>query len=613
VDSPAIDQYANEGAKEERTDGRRGMTAAVIWRAVHAGLLLMFFSAANLSTSGQQVAQDLSQPITVDRTLTTLHGVVRNAASGEGLPRALVRIEGDADTGALTDGDGRFEISNIPVGPQSVTVQKPGFLDRSFSVASGSGQLIVATAAGGHNVLVAAQMPDVVFTLAPTGAIRGQVELSTGDAAESIKIILAQRTIQDGRAVWQQTTSAKTRSDGTFRFGGLGDGDYALFTEPAMDSDLDGAPGGAGQRWGYAAVYYPDAREPSGAAKIHVANGQEAQANLLLAIEPFQSVTALAALPQGSAAARAGRNLSAMVMDSAGHQLPYQAQYDEETHTVQALLPDGTYTLFVSTIPNPVENPSSVHISPGSSRELDALAGSVEFSVAGRAVAGLRVPLSMPRPNPVQVNLIHGAAQLAQIRSSQNDQITVMVSQAGGWVDDSMVSAYASGPAAGSLTASIAIPGPDWVHTHIAVKGLCEAAFTAGGAPLAREPVRIGVSGSTAPMELTVRDDCASLELSLPESLASITAGEEPFFTVYAVPDFDSTADVQPVTLRASTGGTVTLSSLAPGNYHVYTFIGPVELAYRNREALTAMTYRGQAISLSPGAAANLVLEVAGQ
>ncbi|MDR3741152.1 MAG: carboxypeptidase-like regulatory domain-containing protein [Terracidiphilus sp.] len=583
--------------------------AAAFGRVVRAGLLLLLFSAAGFSIC----AQDLAQPASVDRTLTSLHGVVRNAATGQGLARALVRIEGDAEAGALTDGEGRFGIPNIPAGPQSVTVEKPGFLDRSFSAGNGTGQFVVFAAAGGHNVLVAAQMPDVVFTLAPTGAIRGQVELSTGDAAEGIKIVLAQRAIQDGRSLWQQAASAKTRSDGTFRFGGLADGDYALFTEPAMDSDLDGAPGGDGQRWGYAAVYYPDAREPSGVAKIHVANGQEAQANLLLTLEPFQPVSAVAVMPQGNAAARAGRNLSAMVMDSGGHQLPYPAQYDEETHMVQALLPDGTYTLLVSTIPNPVENPASVHISSGSSREQEALAGSVEFTVAGRAVTRLRVPLSMPRPNPVQVNLIHGGAQSAETGVGQNDQITVMVSQAGGWVDDGMVSAYASGPVAGPLAASNTALGAYWVHTHIAAKGLCEGSFTAGGASMGREPVRIGLSGSTAPMELAVRDDCASLELSLPEALASITAGEEPFFTVYVVPDFDSTADVQPVTLRASTGGTVTLSSLTPGTYRVYTFLGPVELAYRNREAMAAMPYRGLALTLSAGAAANLTLEVAGQ
>src|SRR5215470_11745443 len=52
----------------------------------------------------------------------TIHGMVKNAATGEPLPRALVRIEGDAVSGALTDGDGRFEISGVPLGPQAFQV-----------------------------------------------------------------------------------------------------------------------------------------------------------------------------------------------------------------------------------------------------------------------------------------------------------------------------------------------------------------------------------------------------------------------------------------------------------------------------------------------------------
>jgi hypothetical protein len=110
-------------------------------------------------------------------------------------------------------------------------------------------------------------------------------------------------------------------------------------------------------------------------------------------------------------------------------------------------------------------------------------------------------------------------------------------------------------------------------------------------------------------MELTLRDDCANLELSLPEALQSTTAGEEPFFTVYVVPDFDSTLDLGPMTLRPSSGGTMTLNGLSPGNYHVYTFLGTVNLEYKNRAALATLANRGQAIALSPGATGNLVVE----
>jgi len=554
-----------------------------------------------------QPAQDqeqAAQPLTLDRTLASLHGMVRNAATGEGLPRALVRIEGDATTGALTGGDGRFEIRNIPVGPQSVSVEKPGYLDGGLSSPGGTNgaeQFVVAVPAGGHNILVAAQMPDVVFTLTPKGAIRGQVALSTGDPGEGITLALAQRAVQDGRAIWRPANTTRTRSDGTFRFGGLADGEYVLFAEPAMETELEGTPGGAGQRWGYASVYYPDAREPSAASRIHVANGQETQANLTLTLEPFQTASASVVFPQGISAARAGLNLSAAVLDSGGRQLAYQAQYDQESHSIQAELPDGSYTLLISSTPPPDRREVQGNPNAG------VLAGSVEVAVSGHAVPNLRVALSSPRPSPVQLTLQRNAGT-----SISSSAIDVLVSQAGGWIDDSMVSAYAHGALPGPLEAAYTKPGAYWVRAH-SQRGLCEASFTAGGASLAREPVIIGISGSAVPMELTLRDDCAGLELSLPETLQSMTAGEEPYFTVYVVPDFDSTSDLGPMTLRPSTGGSMTLTGLTPGNYHVYTFLGTVELEYKNRAALAALANRGQAIALSPSATGKLVVEAPGQ
>jgi hypothetical protein len=557
-------------------------------------LLAAFLSAVPCFSFAQDPAQ-AAQPMTLDRTLATLHGVVRNAATGEGLPRALVRIEGDANTGALTDGEGRFEIPNIPVGPQSIEVRKPGFRDLTH----GGGEAAAGDQIGPvHNVLIAAQMPDVVFTLTPTGGIRGQVELSTGDAAEGITIDLAQRTIQDGRTIWQQAGTTKTRSDGTYRFGLLAEGDYAVYSEPSMDSDLDGAAGGAGQRWGYASVYYPDAREPSGASRIQVTSGQETQANFTLTLEPFQTVTATVVFPQSASAERAGSNLSAAVLDGVGRQLPYPVQYDEQLHSVQAQMPDGSYTLLVSSVAPPAGSAGVGDLRTG------ILAGSVDVSVAGRSVPNLRIPLSVSRPSPIQLTVQRNSSSPGQARP-----IAVLVSQAEGWVDDNMISEFASGAVPGPLQPVYTRPGSYWVHTQNQA-GLCEVSFTAGGADLAREPVTIGLSGSTAPMELTMRDECARLQLSLPDPEASISAGEEPFYTVYAVPDFDSTSDVEPVMLRPSSGGSVTLDGLTPGSYHVYTFAGSVQLAYRNRDALAALKNPGQAITLSPGTTGNLVVEV---
>src|SRR3954451_20561665 len=132
---------------------------------------------------------------------TTVHGVVKNAATGEPLARALVRIEGDAVTGALTDGEGRFEIAGVPLGPQALQVMKPGFIDTASS-GMGPPTVVNGSSNSEHNVYVAAGMPELAFTLAPTSAISGQVALSTGDPAQGIATMLLRRSVQDGRAIW---------------------------------------------------------------------------------------------------------------------------------------------------------------------------------------------------------------------------------------------------------------------------------------------------------------------------------------------------------------------------------------------------------------------------
>ena len=87
-----------------------------------------------------------------------------------------------------------------------------------------------------------------------------------------------------------------------------------------------------------------------------------------------------------------------------------------------------------------------------------------------------------------------------------------------------------------------------------------------------------------------------------------MSAGEERSYTVYVVPDFDSTHDVVPQTLRPSTGGRITLIGLTPGSYHVYTFDRPVALEYRNSAVLATLS--GQAVSLAPDQEAELTIEV---
>lgn len=237
------------------------------------------------------------------------------------------------------------------------------------------------------------------------------------------------------------------------------------------------------------------------------------------------------------------------------------------------------------------------------------MAGSTDFSVSEHAISNLRVPLTAIRSSPIQVNAVESDAAAVQPGAGARG-VSVTLSQTGGWMADGMMNSYADGPAAGPLNTNFLQPGRYWAHTNVAEKNYCEASLTAGGANLAREPLVMGLAGPMAPVTLTLREDCATLTLTLPATAAIPTSGEEPYYTVYAVPDFDSTMDVLPETLRASTGGRIVLHGLTPGDYHVYAFEGMAALAYRDPAAMAALGDRGQAVTLAPSSKTTLALEV---
>ena len=580
------------------TENRR-LRRRLAWRAGALAVVTLaagaFLAAAQdqapaaAATVDGNAPQASSPPLTVDTARVPVRGVVRNSQTGQGVARALVRIEGDAAMGMLTDGDGRFEFRDVPVGPQSFTVNRPGYQDRPFGAAAtdanASGQWSEdSPGVAGHNVIVAEGMAELAFTLAPASALHGQVVTATGEPAAGMNVELAHRTIEGGRAVWQMQAQMKTRSDGSFRFGGLAEGQYTVFTDPAEEQD-GGNDADASQSLAFPTVYYPDAREPGSAGRIALAQGGDAQVNLTLAAEPFHRVTVTVV---GKAQA-----YSASLADSAGRTLPYTAKYDASKHALEAMLPDGSYQMLVTTLQaeeRALHAPESPQV------------GVLEFTVAGKPLE-LRVTPVAQHSIPIDVMLLAGSP--SQSDAIRNNQIVLLASPATGWLDDGVAMAFASGPVGAPLEAVHTAPGAYWLHAQIPQKGLCEGSLTAGGANLATEPLRLD---ATAPLALAVRRDCAQLTLVLPATAMFTGAGEEPYYTAWVVPDFDFTQELSPVTLRPSSGQTVALESLTPGGYHIYVFKGPYTLEYRNREALAAL--HGQTIALGPGATEQLVVEV---
>ncbi len=549
-----------------------------------------------------------------------MHGVVRNAATGEPLPRALVRIEGDSGIGALTDGEGRFELPGVPVGPQTIRVRKPGFNDRPYATEDvgyqGDGPA--------HSVLVAAEMPELAFALTPTSAIHGRIELSTGDPAQGIELTLLKQVVSNGRAVWAQNGVTKTNGDGAYRFAGLPAGVYTLFTKPTLESEPAATAVAAGAkvvRNGYPTVFYPEAREFSGAARIRLAAGQQAEANLLLPLESFYTVTATPILPNGKPFEGKGLEqdffspgpvLAAAVLDTADLQLDYSVPFDQAKHSVQTILPDGTYTLLAAAIVRKSSGPDPPVGPGGLSQVQESFIGYSELSVDGHNVSSLRIPLMVMPKWPIHLRAIRTNTQSSTNANQELMKLVTVTATMAGNPPMGNATANSTAEIAGADTLELDSlePGPHWISVQLNDRSLCVDSFSAGGVNLAREPLNVALGTSPPPMELTLRDDCAKLALTLPPMLAVFLPGDEPFYTVYVVPDFDTTADIPPMTVHPSSGATLTVDGLTPGSYHVYIFDRPVRLEYRNPAILAALPTPGQQVTLSPGATANLMLEI---
>jgi hypothetical protein len=532
-----------------------------------------------------------------------VQGVVLNAATGQPLPRALVKVE---DMGALTDGEGRFEIPGVPAGLQTFTATKPGFRGQGSSYRGFDSNAY-------HLVHVAPSMPELSFSLAPSNTLSGHVTLSSGDPAVGIGIQLLRQSVEDGRANWTLMDVHQTNPEGDFRFAGLEDGSYLAMTQPAFDNDLT-APSAQSTRAplqlpGYPILFFADAADAAGASRIALAGGQQGTANFNLALSPFHAVTIAVAKPRA-----AGHwQFTPALQDRSGQRLNYSLLYDDKSSSVRTYLPDGSYTLTVEG--NNLDGPERDDLPLSRQRNRPAqVAGLLDFSVSGHPEPNLRVVLASEAATPIRLR--YEPAPPTRTPASRNGNgldpadepppLGLWIKRTGGG-DNQQNADWAD---ADLFQLSAVAPGSYWVQASANRDGTCLGTVTAGGVSLGQTPLIVGPSGAGMPVEVVLRTDCASLALQIPSTSETDAAGEEPTYYVYAVPEFDSVAAVQPVTLRPSAGGTGTVANLTPGSYRVLVFDAPHQLEYRNPSALAAYAGRSQQVTLSPNASSSLLLEL---
>jgi hypothetical protein len=555
------------------------------------GLVLVVLLALGYVCAEQASGQVQSS----DNRQNIVRGTVVNAVTHEPIDRALV-YSSDNRFATLTDGEGHFQFTlpeaNTDVGTGSIfemqpgrvyshglswlMARKPGFLDDP-----NDGTQVEATPG-----------KDLTIFLFPEGLIKGRVIVSAGDPAVGITVEIYSRQVQDGTLRWMPRGGIQANSNGEFRFAELLPGAYKLVTQELMDNDpAEAVPGS--QLYGFPPVYYPGVADFSAASTIQLTAGQTVQADISLLRQPYYPVR----VPVTNAGENGGMRITVSVQ---GHKGPgYSLGYNAGKQRIEGLLPNGNYLVEAATF-----GPNSV-------------TGTVNIAVAGVPVEGPGMVLSTNSSIILNVKeefsdtnwngsaswsdgkhnfSLHGPRLYLQVRLEGADDFEQQ---------PSAVLRPPTGPNDDSLMLESIPPGRYWLRLSSS-RGYVAAA-SVGGVDLLYQPLVVG-SGSTEPIEITMRDDSAEIEGTVAGTTAQTAMTEgtvysrlsSPSAWVYCVPLPDSPGQFNQ--LAVSDDGKFQSPMMAPGSYRVLAFKSPQpNLPYRDAEAMRAYDAKGQVVHLSAG------------
>jgi hypothetical protein len=515
-----------------------------------------------------------------------IRGTVVNSVTHAPIARALVTLAGNTSNSQLTDNEGQFEFSNVQAGRSMLEARRPGF----FGVGRGRDSSMPISIGPAGN--------DYTLTLEPASTISGQITLPASEPSSNIRVQLMHRVIQDGRASWQPFGMKTTNSEGAFRFGELEPGDYKLFTSNSMDSDI----AGQGEiTWGYPSVWYPEESDSGGAGFLKLGPGQQLNAQLALAREPFYCVTISVTdrRPIGFV----------QFSNESGRLNDIPISYDSRQQQFRAYVPSGSYTVMIqSSMPSPefANVPVTVRNAPVHLQGISAL------------------PI---RPISVTIHkefasTNNGAPQIIQIENGKQVEVSrdinLMLFSVTNHEAMGVTLRHEPGGDDSSWVMEGMQPGRYWVQTY-ANEGYV-ASITAGGTDLVRDPLVIGQGGTSAPIDILLRNDMARLSVRA-KNLSSVSENESssggpfslhpplvaPLGYLYVIPQFD-TPSVLPQSMPLQQAAFTV--NLQPGTYRVLALDHPVDLEYRNPKAMEVYAGKGQTVTLEPNGTANLEVDV---
>jgi hypothetical protein len=494
----------------------------------------------------------------------SLSGTVVNSATGEGIPRAMVRTNGNLQRNTWSDTDGHFQFDGLPPSQVTVTAQKPGFFHDQDANGPASNWITIGSNSSG-----------IAIKLIPQSAIYGRVTDSTGQPIEHMPMRLTARSIRDGRRRWEPRGMTETDEDGRYRFAGLMPGAYYLAVGPRQ-GELQLMAAGEKQKNGFPHMYYPGVPDFSSAAPIQLASGAQSEADFSLGTVPVYQVSGVVSghsLDQG---------VGFQVLTPSGDEVSVPTNFNMETGVFTLDdIPAGSYLLrALSQLSlQPLRAEARIAVASNMDGVRLALAPAVSIPIVVRLDAhasssGVSSATNLQRP-PVSVHLIPQDTTVGELFSIAEPNGNGIMLQN---VDF------------GTYTVDIRPLSPWYVQS---------ASY--GQTNVLYDDITVSPSQSY-PMDIVLRDDGATLSGTLKPSGGTPQRAN---VVILAQPASKLGAHaLQGITDSFS------LSGLAPGDYLIFAFDRVDGLEYSNPDVMDAYASQAAHVTLTAGQQAQVQVDL---